>query len=52
MTFDLSPPQALLCLPGSVRRNYETLVSEPMLLVEQLLLDMKVHSHSTHYLTG
>ena len=42
-----SPPlplcvQALLCLPTPVRKDYESLVSEPMLLVEQLLIDMKV----------
>lgn len=34
--------QALLCLPTPVRKDYESLVSEPMLLVEQLLIDMKV----------
>jgi len=36
--------KALLCLPTQVRKEYESLVSEPMLLVEQLLIDMKVCS--------
>ena len=48
LSLPLFPPplplcvQALLCLPTPVRKDYESLVSEPMLLVEQLLIDMKV----------
>ena len=33
---------ALLCIPESNRRSYESLVSQPLLLLEQLLMDMKV----------
>ena len=37
------PPQALLCLPASIRDEYSCLVSSPILLVEQLIMDTKVH---------
>ena len=34
--------KALLCLPEAARPNYEDLVSRPLLLLEQLLMNMKV----------
>lgn len=33
---------AVLCIPESNRRPYESLTSQPLLLLEQLLIDMKV----------
>lgn len=33
---------ALLCIPESYHHAYESLVSQPLLLLEQLLMDMKV----------
>ena len=33
---------AVLCIPESHRRPYESLTSQPLLLLEQLLIDMKV----------
>ena len=34
--------KALLCLPEAARPNYDHLVSRPLLLLEQLLMNMKV----------
>jgi zinc finger FYVE domain-containing protein 26 len=33
---------AVLCIPENNRRPYESLTSQPLLLLEQLLIDMKV----------